>query len=29
VPPQHMLVALAGKPMEIRPIDLAVRIAAE
>ena len=29
VPPNHMLVALAGKPMEIRPIDLAVRIAAE
>ena len=29
VPPNHMLVAPAGKPMEIRPIDLAVRIAAE
>jgi predicted glutamine amidotransferase len=29
VPPNHMVLALAGQPVEIAPIDLAVRIAAE
>jgi glutamine amidotransferase len=29
VPPNHMVLALAGQPVEVAPIDLAVRIAAE
>ena len=29
VPPNHMVLAEIGKPLEIAPIDLAVRIAAE
>jgi hypothetical protein len=29
VPPNHMVLAEVGKPLEIAPIDLAVRIAAE